>query len=241
MLQAKRISQVTFLQSEALQGIPGIVHGFSTRRPEDSEFTLGQHPSNWEQFAWAVGASGWPIVQLKQIHSNVVTDIVEPPASTEIIEGDASVTSLNRVLLGIQTADCVPVLIAASRGEAVAAIHAGWRGTAARISTSVVRRLAGRLRVEPGSLTAVIGPHIGVCCYEVGDDVVRAVNDPRVFKGMHLDLGEANRLQLIAGGMSPDRILTSSLCTKCRSDLFFSYRRDGERTGRMLAVIGIAQ
>src|SRR5688572_30375738 len=141
MLQVKRESQVTFIYSNHLEQIPGIVHGFSTRRAEHSLFTLGPIGSpnplvqtNRIRFLAVIGAPGWPLMKLKQVHSGVVVDIDDTTASNEPVEGDASVTSLSGVALGVQTADCVPILIADLDGRAVAAVHAGWRGSAARIA-----------------------------------------------------------------------------------------------------------
>jgi YfiH family protein len=167
-------------------------------------------------------------------------------AAGDAVEGDAAVTSLEGALLGIQTADCVPILIADSEARAVAAVHAGWRGTAAGISEKTVERLKNKFQVRPENLTAVIGPHIGVCCYEIGDDVAAAMADPAVLERRadwlkpHLNLGEANRRQLRNAGIPDEQIDVSSSCTQCRGDLFFSYRREGTRAGRLLSVIGIA-
>ena len=100
--------------------------------------------------------------------------------------------------------------------------------------------------VDGKSLAVAVGPHIGVCCYEVGDDVVEAIGDDAVFERRpewpkpHLNLAEANRRQLVRAGVPERQIEISSLCTRCREDLFFSYRREGKGAGRLLSVIGIA-
>jgi YfiH family protein len=173
-------------------------------------------------------------------------DMDDTMAAGDAVDGDASVTSVHGPVLAVQTADCVPILIADSSARCVAAIHAGWRGTAARITEQTVKRLAEKFAVKPEDLIAVIGPHIGVCCYEVGEEVVRAIADPEAFERRpewpkpHLNLGIANRNQLIAAGLKAEQIEVSSLCTRCRADLFFSYRREGEQAGRLLSVIGIA-
>jgi YfiH family protein len=148
-------------------------------------------------------------------------------------------------MLGVQTADCVPILVTDVQGRVAAAIHAGWRGTAMRIAELTVARLIGKFRVDPRTLIAAIGPHIGVCCYEVGTDVVDTFSDDELIERRpewpksHLNLGESNRRQLLNAGIPGGSIETSSLCTKCRQDLFHSYRRDGSRMGHMLSVIGL--
>jgi YfiH family protein len=252
MLQVKRSDQITFLQSELLNRIPGIVHAFSTRRSERSDFSLGPADSpnpmiqiNRARFLAAIGAPGWPIIKLKQIHSGTVIDVIDTSAASEAVPGDADVTSLGGVILGIQTADCTPILIAEASGQAVAAVHAGWRGTAARIAQAAVNRLMARCSVQPQSLYAVIGPHIGACCYEVGEEVVEmaadasAIERRREWPRPHLNLGAANFKQLTDAGIPESQIEISSLCTRCREDLFHSYRRDGKRMGHMLSTIGI--
>lgn len=252
MLQVNRVAQVTILSSPALSAIPGIVHGFSTRRAEHHEFTLGpmgsENPAiqiNRARFLAAADMPGWPVLRLKQVHSDIVRDMKDTSAANEPMEGDASITQLGGAVLGIQTADCVPILIADRKGHAVAAIHAGWRGTAARIAQKSVARLVVEYGVPAEDLIAVIGPHNAVCCYEVGAEVVEAMNDPVTISRKpewakpHLDQALANQRQLIAAGIPEDQIVVSNLCTQCRSDLFYSYRREGKRAGRMLSVIGI--
>lgn len=253
MLQVKRQSQITFLQSEILTPIPGLIHAFSTRRGERNDLSLGPADSpnpmiqiNRVRFLATIGAVGWPIMKLKQTHSSIVIDIDDTSAANEAVVGDAAVTSLRGVALAIQTADCVPILIADVEGRAVAAIHAGWRGTSAKIAQKAVARLIEKFRLEPQSLRAAIGPHIGACCYEVGEDVVQAIGDPAFFETLgdgkkpHLNLASANRRQLMDSGILEENIEASSLCTKCREDLFHSYRRDGKRMGHLLSVAGLA-
>ena len=99
-------------------------------------------------------------------------------AASQPVEGDGAITALGGAALGIQTADCVPILIADKEARVVAAIHAGWRGTASRIAEHAVKQMSLAYSVAPEDLTAVIGPHNAVCCYEVGEEVVAAMNDP---------------------------------------------------------------
>lgn len=252
MLQVKRQDQITFLHSEALGRVVGTVHAFSTRRGDRQDLTLGPHSSpnplvqiNRVRFLAAIRAPGWPIMKLKQIHSGIVAEIDDTSAANEAVEADAAITNLKGVMLAVQTADCVPILVSAVQGTAVAAIHAGWRGTAARIAETTILRLREKFSLEPKDLTASVGPHIGVCCYEVGNEVVQTIANPSVFEVKpewtqpHLNLAAANRQQLIEAGIPEDRIEISTLCTRCRGDLFHSYRRDGKKMGHMLSVIGI--
>src|SRR5947207_10415400 len=118
MLQVKRQDQITFLHSEALNRVPGIVHGLSTRRSERHDFSLGPHSSlnpmiqiNRVRFLAAIGAPGWPIMKLKQVHSGIVADIDDTSAANDAVEADAAITNLPGVMLAVQTADCVPILV----------------------------------------------------------------------------------------------------------------------------------
>jgi YfiH family protein len=150
-------------------------------------------------------------------------------------EADASVATLPGVAVGVVTADCVPVLVAAG-GRAVAAVHAGWRGLARGVIPRALEALAA---VAPGAvLVATIGPAIGPCCYEVDAPVAEPLT--RAFPGdaarwlqatgpgkWQLDLWRANTDQLVAAGVPAASIVNPRLCTGCRRDLFYSYRKEG--------------
>jgi YfiH family protein len=253
MLQVKRVSQITLLHAPALDEIQGVAHAFSTRRAEHTNLTMGPTssdnpmiPINRSRFLAAAGVPGWPVLKLRQTHSNIVNDMVDTWSSNEPLEGDAAVTAVRGAVLSVQTADCVPILIADRNAHVVAAIHAGWRGTAAHIAERTVEFIAKHYSIPPSDLTAVIGPHNAVCCYEVGEEVVEAIQDPAAFVRRsdrakpHFNQALANQNQLIAAGIPQARIVTSTLCTQCRADLFFSFRREGRHAGRMLSIIGLA-
>jgi len=253
MLQAKRVSQITLLQSPPLNAITGVAHAFSTRRAEHTKLTLGPTssddpmiPINRSRFLAAAGVPGWPILKLKQIHSNIVQDMTDTWSSNEPLTGDAAVTAVRGAVIGIQTADCVPILIADRESRIVAAVHAGWRGTAARIVQRTIELIRDQYSIPPAELIAAIGPHNAVCCYEVGEDVIEAIQDPEAFvrreewQKPHFDQASANRKQLLEAGVPENQITSSTLCTQCRADLFFSYRREGRHAGRMLSIIGLA-
>ncbi len=249
MLQAYRKSKVTFLRAPALERIPGVVHAFSTRRADSDDFTLGSKGTgvaeNRVRFLSAVGIPGWPVVRLRQIHSNIVHPVSENQAANDENEGDAAYTGLGGLALGVVTADCVPILVADSGGRGVGAIHAGWRGTSEGVARKTIDAMVSGLNVDPGDLHAAVGPHIGVCCLEVGEEVFNWFADSDVFERRagwgkpHLNLAEANRRQLLGAGLAPEHVLVSTLCTKCRPDMFYSYRREGGRSGRMFSVIGL--
>jgi len=151
-------------------------------------------------------------------------------------------------LLGIQTADCLPVLVADKQRHVVAAFHAGWRGTLKGIVQRGIESMRQKFGSAAEDLVAAIGPGIGRCCFAVGTEV-RALYTERFSyaaemfvtrEKLHLDLVEANRRQLLSAGLSPESIFSWNECTSCQTDRFFSYRAERGKTGRMMAVIGIA-
>ncbi len=170
----------------------------------------------------------------------------------------------------MQTADCVPILLVDPKKRAVAAVHAGWRGTLARILEKTVGELVANCNSHPPDLLAAIGPSIGPCCYEVGAELValftsqfvdaadyfdepRTGEEPNPLqwlnmmppghqpppKNVRLDLAQANRSQLLAAGLREKNIFSSHLCTACHPALFFSYRKQGPRSGRLLSAIAL--
>jgi purine-nucleoside/S-methyl-5'-thioadenosine phosphorylase / adenosine deaminase len=216
--------------------VPGLVHGFEQR--------LG--PPGWEdrdagraRVAAALAEEG-RLHLLKQVHGILVR--AAPWDGRP--EGDAATADRAGILLGIETADCLPVLLADPRRRLVAAAHAGWRGTAAGVVGAAVRAL-----VEGGSrpedLVAALGPAIGPCCYEVGEELLPAFGPggEAFFRAgprgrPHLDVRAANVAQLRAAGLPDAQVHHVGDCTSCRADLYPSYRRDGAGAGRMISYIG---
>lgn len=165
---------------------------------------------------------------------------VRPPVADGLVTNDPT------VLLAVTAADCLPIFLAAPDIGWIGVVHAGWRGTVRRVAAAGVAALAAR-GADPGRMLAALGPGIGPCCYRVGDDVVQAVRrcpegeDSLEWRDgqAHLDLWAMNRAQLVAGGMSPDRMETAALCTACHTERFFSHRRE-RRTGRMGGFLCLA-
>jgi YfiH family protein len=194
-----------------------------------------------DQFEWLVYGFGTRIsslpeslTTLKQIHS----DIVVPAAGRTgcLGEGDALISNTPGGTVAVKTADCLPILLVDGRNRAVAAVHAGWRGTVrqiARRSADIMRRHFDTL---PADIHAALGPAIGACCYEVGPEVATEFGQSG---RAHIDLVEENRRQLLAEGIPGGQIHAAGLCTQCRAEDFWSYRRDKEGAGRMFSFVGI--
>ncbi len=286
------------LKVPSLSRLTWLVHGFSTvsggssslDRSRDgkksTERVLNLGFTEWDtrdaviasrkKFYAAVGAAKLRVAALAQIHSDVIHIVGDEPfpEGEHALKGDALITRERGVLLTVQTADCIPILLADTTNRVVAAIHSGWRGTVQRIAEKTLGRMQMEYRTRPENVIAAIGPGIGSCCYEVGHEVVQefvtkfedAKNwftgpfdaltnsdaDPNWLPWLtmrppghappspaaFLDLVAANRAILAAAGVPEKNISSSDLCTGCRPDLFFSYRKE-KATGRMMAAIGI--
>ena len=290
----RRLAGIDLLTADRLAEIPWLVHGFSTRAGGASALcgarVLNVGLTKWDsarageqnrgKLLRALGVPQLPLVTLQQIHSDIAHLVTAIPAAQATDSaagaprGDALLTREPAVLLGVQAADCVPVLLADTVTHAVAAVHAGWRGTLGRVVSKAVGRMRLEFGTRPADLVAAIGPAIGRCCYEVGPEVAQAFlaqfataaewfdgpferlcqgeepnflpwlsmappgHDPPAER-VQLDLRAANRWQLLDAGLPARNIAASAICTACRTDLLFSYRREGPETGRQAGVIGI--
>src|SRR5262245_40760634 len=230
------ISGLRAVTVPALDDLPGLVHGFEQRLgPAGAE----TRDDGRRRVASALREHG-QLLLLKQVHGATV--IAAPWQGTP--EADAATCHASGPLLGIETADCLPVLLVDPGRRAVAAAHAGWRGTAAGVARRAVEALAAA-GSAPADLLAALGPGIGPCCYEVGEDVRSAFGPgaqawfrPGPRGRPHLDVRAANRAQLLAAGLRPEAIHDLDHCTFCRADLYHSYRREGKGAGRMINFVG---
>lgn len=190
---------------------------------------------------------GFPIQQnLQMTHGTEVVHIPDLESWARPSSGDAAITGNPAVSLSLTTADCVPIFFHDPEANAVAVAHAGWRGTLAGIAARTVEAMVEQLGAVPERLRVGIGPAIGPCCFEVGADVrdpfaahfgERSWIAARSADKWTIDLHQANLEYLHQAGVSSEHIRACDLCTSCRSDLFYSYRRDRGRTGRLLSAI----
>lgn len=180
-----------------------------------------------------------------QTHSTCVRVITSSFSSEELEGVDAVVTHLPQYALCVSTADCIPLLLYDAKQKIIAAVHAGWRGTVGRIVEKTLKTMAGQYGVQGEDIIACIGPGISLDAFEVGDEVYAAFEEAgfameriaRKEEKWHLDLWEANRLQLLAGGVPEDHIEVAGICTYHQCDDFFSARRLGIKSGRILSGI----
>jgi len=209
-LDSRHVYRVT-----ELDALEWLEHGFGTR--------LSDIPARFPNLA-----------EVKQVHSAAC---IAAEGRTGVLgTGDALLENTPGAVVAVKTADCIPILLVDPRSRAVAAVHAGWRGTVARIAASAVAAMRDRFGSASGDLHAAIGPGIGKCCYEVGPEVAARFGEQG---RAHIDLAEANRRQLLEAGVTARRIHASNLCTMSRPGEFHSFRRDKEAAGRLYSFAGI--
>ena len=237
-------------------------HGFTARDLDPGRGTTVD--AAWTAVAAWLGVGVHALWRLDQVHGcrAVRIEAAEMPDAAALESADAAITTRPDAAVAVKTADCVPILMAHPSG-AVAAVHAGWRGTASAIARHAAGELAAAVKGSAADIVAAIGPSIGPCCYEVGPEVRETFEAARLRQGsdaagphfdaadLHrwfapiesprasdvLDLWQANRDQLVAAGLEPANVHVAGLCTSTHNDWFWSYRREGANAGRMLAVI----
>jgi YfiH family protein len=259
-----------------------LLHGFSTREGGVSQVYGGSTlnlgwtkednsssvEENRKRFVRAVCNENADsvLVGIRQVHSGIVQTVKQEDGAVEgrlqtsdgkaVLQGDGLMTDVPGILLGAGTADCVPVLVVDVRKRVVAAFHAGWRGTVARIVEHGVARMQAEYGSRAADMVAAIGPSIGPCCYTVGDEVRAEFGKQFVYSKelfsreseaaeIRLNLWQANRRQLLDAGMTEARISLIGECTACtRSQSgarrYFSHRAENGVAGRMLNVVGVA-
>jgi YfiH family protein len=222
-------------------------HGWTTRRLE-LHGGAGREQHGWDRVAAAAGLQEDQLVRLRQVHGAAVF-VADGGVTADRPEADIVLTARADVVVAVQVADCAPVLLASRSGEVAGAAHAGWRGTAADVSGVAVRALVERFDVDAASLSAAIGPAIGPCCYEVGEELPAAFAERgwneaernrwfmRRGGRLFLDVWQANADQLRHAGIPDGQVHVSRLCTACHPEWFYSYRREGAGTGRLAAFI----
>lgn len=257
---------VTFFQSDGITAAGGAAHGFSTRVGGVSEGmweSLNLGPSrgddpdhvreNYRRFFAAIGAQGEKMAMTNQIHGGKVrcvttADVHGDPCEKAGYEADGLMTDLPGVTLVVYSADCIPILFYDPVRRVIAAVHAGWRGTAAGIATAAVERMRDVYGCDPADILAAVGPGIGPDCFETHEDVPNAMTaalSTAVLQHIKIkengkfavDLKGINAMRLEQAGLNSAHIAVSQLCTACRSELFWSHRKLGTNRGSMAAAI----
>ena len=220
-----------------------ITHGFSTRRVKISvrDFYEEENFIPAKEFCDTLKIPLDEIVLPRQIHASHIAYIpTKIKEEMRIIPNcDGLLTRSRDIALGILSADCLPLLFWDPVSQTIGVAHAGWRGLEKQLPYKMVETFIRFSETRPQNLSIAIGPAIRQCCYEVGPDVAQLFpngSEPKNGK-FHLDLAAETRFQLGKIGIKPEQIADTQICTSCRNDEFFSYRREGELSGRILSVI----
>lgn len=261
-MQMKRSGRIHYLEA-GFDGQNVSIQGFTTRhegvsRTPYNSLNLGTNTQdqahsvegNRSLLTRAFGITQEKLVTLKQVHGTDILVIDEPNDDVSHflgLEGDAIITNQAGIMIGICVADCAPILLLDDEKQVIAAVHAGWQGTASKLIAKTVAGMKSLFACNPQKLQAIIGPSIGKCCYEVDAPVRHSFLQngldwdncsEQSGDGLwRLDIAAANRDLLIGAGVAADRIQASDMCVCCHRELFFSYRRDGSETGRQLGFI----
>lgn len=252
--------EIVYYRFSNLAQCDGLIHGVFTRlggvsRPPFAALNVGRSVGDDQEAVEAnhalicemLGIPRQAIATAHQVHGANVSIVGSEDGGKAMPETDALVTNAPGVFLLLRFADCVPLLLYDPVRRAVGLVHAGWKGTIGGIAREAISALKEAYGCRPSDMLAAIGPSIGPCCYQVGEDVGRLVKVqladwPMLLKqdengSLHFDLWYANRLQLIRSGI--EQIEVAGVCTACHSDEFFSHRADGGRTGRFAVVVGL--
>ena len=258
---------VPVLYADGIEAAGGAVHGFSTRKGGVSQgifaslnlgLTRGDDPEhvreNYRRFLSAVGTMDkTTFAMCNQVHGDTVRAITTADVKSDLYgklhyEADGMMTAIPGVALVVFSADCIPVLLYDPVRRVIAALHSGWRGTAAGIVTRAVERMEEVYGCRPENILAAIGPGIGPCCFETHEDVpnamMAAVASPALpfikikeIGKFSVDLKGINAKRLELAGLEPDHIAVCGDCTACMEDKYWSHRRQGAERGSMAAVI----
>jgi len=256
--------QVAFVKCTPMRQSEAVIHAFSTRLGGVSGLPYtslnlslgsGDDPTHVQEnrlrFGHAVGFDAADLVALRQVHGNRVAVLAagKDPRIVRGTPGDALITDRPQLPLAVITADCFPVVLVAPSLPAVGIVHSGRKGTAAQIVPTAIELMCQEFRVQPEAVYGAIGPGIGGCCYEVDiasaePFITRYSDEDAVYRPsrpghVYLDLQRAILQQLQAVGVPSSQVWSSDLCTACHPQLFYSYRREGPRSGRMLNVVMI--
>ncbi len=206
-------------------------------------YSVGDDPEavtrNRELFFGTLGIKLEDLALQRQVHGERIRH-VDAPGLWDSTDGLCTATA--GVFLCVTIADCVPVFLVDPNIPAVGVVHAGWRGSAARIAAKGVRVMARELGANASDMIAYIGPSAGVCCYLVGSDVASQFSEACVVRegpDYKVDLKQANVEHLLEAGLRREAIVMDPACTICRADVYHSHRREGVGSGRMMGVIGL--
>jgi len=251
-------NNLPYIEIPELAKLGWIRHAFLTRQgglslPPYDSLNLSDKNGDHEEFVSrnknlivkAFGFDSRCLILLDQMQQDQILLLKEPvPSLPSPLEYDALITNSPNTILGILTADCLPIFVVDQKKRVIAAIHAGRQGTALHITAKVLKKMEEEFGCSSKNLLIALGPSIGSFCYEIDKSVFHSEWEPfstsRGEKKWMVDLVQINIAQMKREGIKEEQISWINLCTHCQFDLFFSYRREG-RTGRQLSFIGIVE
>lgn len=246
------MEDIPIIFSEKFSMYNEIKFGFSTRKggvsPEpygmNLSFNVGDERlnvlGNRERFFGALHIGLGELAIPRQVQGGLVKRV---DAQGGYDACDGLITNSYRVFLTISAADCLSIFMFDPIHKAIGAVHAGWRGSSMNIVKRAVKLMGEEFEMDASNLIVYVGPAAGICCYEVGEEVAKNFKDECLVRentqNPHLDLKMHTKIELLDSGVMESNIEISDLCTICKPELFHSYRRDGEKSGRMMGVIGM--
>ena len=267
----KTIGKALFYFFPTLMDHTGLIHAISTRQGgvstgSHSSLNLGFHVGdihdrvleNHHRVSKSLEFDLSSLVCCQQVHGSTIALIGKGYLKSDsylpnktIAETDALITDIPGVTLMSRHADCVPILFYNSKTCTVAVVHAGWKGTLAHIGPKTVEVLEREYKCQRKDVQAALGPSIGPCCYHI-DNTMAVLASEKIVRGkafikegsnkeMSFDLWQANKEQLLTAGIPEDNIYSAEVCTSCRVDHFFSYRKEKKVTGRFASFIGLRE
>lgn len=261
-MQLNRIDRIQYIEV-IFSGVSCSIQGFTTRhegvsRPPHNSLNLGMNTQdqqanvegNRSLLTRAFGVNQEALVTPRQVHGSDILVINEPNEDFShflSVEGDAVITNQPNVMIGVCVADCAPILLCDPEKKVIAVVHAGWKGTAAKLVSKAISGMQSEFGSVPAAIQAAIGPCIQKCCYEVDEPVRKAFLQSGIpwdscteLKSpgkWHLDLATANRELILQSGLQANAVQLSDQCVCCHSEQFFSYRRDKDESGRQMGFI----
>lgn len=205
-----------------------IVHGISTRRTKVDDFLK------------EIGVVDLPTAKLEQVHKGKVVKVTpKTDLSSKIAGCDGAITNARGIALMVMTADCLPVFLYDPDKNAIGIAHAGWRSTLEGIAKNIVNAMKAKFKSDPAKILVGFGPAIRQCCYEVSSEFLAHFPDS-VVKMAHkyyFDLAGENAEQLLSAGVISKNMFDCGICTSCKNEEFYCYRKEKDKTARMASVI----
>lgn len=234
--------KIRWLSFPSFQKFDFVSHGFIIKS-EEQNLPAPVKKSTTKRLIKRISLEERQIIIPQQVHGNGCVVIKKGERLKRKYKADALLTNRKDVFLTVSVADCLPIFVVEPKRKVVGLIHAGWHGTLLGIVPETVRKAKNEFGCEPQDLTVLFGPAIQKCCYEISEAVAILFDDDCLIRGSHqkpkLDLIKANLKQFLNCGVKREKVLVTNACTYCNKDVFHSFRRDGEKAGRMIAFIGI--